>query len=83
MTRKERWQELKQQYPNAILLFGKGDFYEAFAEDAAKVGGIVRLPVKQHRKFKKVCRLPLIGVRENYLPQLVRAGLSVVIIDEL
>lgn len=76
-------QTFKQQYPDAILLFRKGDFYEAFAGDAAKVGGIVKLPVKRHRKFKKVCRLPLIGVRENYLPQLVRAGLSVVIIDEL
>ncbi len=84
MTRKERWQELKQQYPNAVVLLQNGNFYEAYEMDATKVGEILNIPTEQHEDgLYSVCHFPLVSLNENYLPRLVRAGLSVAIIEEL
>lgn len=82
MTRKERWQELKQQYHNAVVLLQNGNFYEAYQTDAAKVGEILNIPIKLHKQFESVCRFPqqrLIGW--EYLHKLVRAGNRVAVCD--
>lgn len=36
-----QYQEIKQEYPDAILLFRVGDFYEAFGQDAVQVSKIL------------------------------------------
>lgn len=80
----KRWYELKEQYPDAILLFRKGNCYEAYETDAAKVGEILNIPTEKHEDgLYSVCRFLLVSLNENYLPQLIRAGLSVAIIEEL
>lgn len=80
----KRWYELKEQYPDEILLFRKGDCYEAYETDAAKVGKILNIPTEKHEDgLYSVCRFPRISLNENYLPQLVSTGNRVAIIDEL
>lgn len=82
MTRQERWHELKEQYPDAIVLFGNGNFYEAYQTDAAKVGGVLNIPVKMHKQFGSVCRFPLQRLMDwEYLHKLVRAGNRVAVCD--
>lgn len=84
MTRKERWQELKRQYPNAVVLLQNGNFYEAYQTDAATVGEVLNIPIKLHKQFGSVCRFPLQRLMGwEYLHKLVRAGNRVEIIDEL
>lgn len=53
-------------------------------KDAAKVGKILNIPTEKHEDgLYSVCRFPRISLNENYLPQLVRAGGLIAIIDEL
>ena len=37
----KQYNEMKAQYPDALLLFRMGDFYESFNEDAIEVSGIL------------------------------------------
>ena len=82
MTRQERWQEIKAQDPDAIVLFGNGNFYEAYQTDAAKVGEVLNIPVKIHKQFGSVCRFPLQGlIGWGYLHKLANAGNRVAVCD--
>ncbi|RKY68663.1 MAG: DNA mismatch repair protein MutS, partial [Candidatus Latescibacterota bacterium] len=82
---KQYWR-LKRQYPDAILLFRVGDFYEMFFEDA-KVGSELlglTLTSREHGKGQKV---PLAGVphhaAENYIAKLVRLSKKVAICEQV
>ena len=77
---------IKEQYPDAILFFRMGDFYEMFNEDAkiaSRVLGIT-LTSRSHGKAKKV---PLAGVpwhaAEAYLARLIKAGYKVAICEQV
>ena len=77
---------IKAKYPDAILLFRVGDFYETFGEDAilaSKALGIVLT----HRANGPGQRIELAGFPhhsiDTYLPKLVRAGYKVAICDQL
>ena len=39
----EHWQKIKEQYPDCIVFYRLGDFYEMFFEDAVKASGILDL----------------------------------------
>ena len=76
MTRKERWEELKQQYPDTIILLMNGRFYEAYAEDAEKVSKTLHIPVRTHEQFGSVCRFGWRKLKLNdceYLRKLTHA----------
>ncbi|HIE03518.1 MAG TPA: DNA mismatch repair protein MutS [Candidatus Latescibacteria bacterium] len=82
----EQYRKVKEQYPDALVLFRMGDFYETFFEDAhvaSKVLGIV-LTSRNHGKASSV---PLAGIPhhalEQYLPKLVRAGYKVAICEQV
>ena len=82
----KQYVELKSQYPDTIVLYRMGDFYETFSEDAiitSKVLGIVLTK----RANGKAAEVELAGfpyhALDNYLPKLVRAGFRVAICEQV
>lgn len=77
---------IKQQYPDVILLFRLGDFYEMFGEDA-KIGSQVLQLVLTSRDFGKGIRLPMCGIPhhavERYIGKLLEAGYKVAVCEQL
>lgn len=82
----KQYNSIKAKYPDAILLFRVGDFYETFGEDAIKVSGIVGI-VLTRRANGSAAYIELAGFPhhslDTYLPKLVRAGNRVAICDQL
>lgn len=78
--------ELKKKFPDAILLFRVGDFYETFGEDARKASQILGITLTRKAAGKgtycDLAGIPYHAV-EQYLPRLVRAGLRVAICEQL
>ncbi len=77
--------KLKEQYPNAIMLYRVGDFYETFGEDAIKAAqalGIVLTKRNNGGSDIELAGFPYHSL-EMYLPRLVRAGYRVAICEQL
>jgi DNA mismatch repair protein MutS len=77
--------EQKAKYPDAILLFRVGDFYETFGEDAivaSRVLGIVLTARNNGGSDVELAGFPYHSV-DNYLPKLVRAGHRVAICEQM
>lgn len=77
---------IKQKYPDAILLFRVGDFYETFAEDAVIASRILGITLTK-RNNGAAASSELAGfphhALETYLHKLVKAGHRVAICDQL
>ena len=82
----KQYNEIKARYPDALLLFRVGDFYETFGEDAVRSSKILGI-VLTKRANGAASSVELAGfphhALETYLPKLVRAGLRVAICDQL
>jgi DNA mismatch repair protein MutS len=82
----KQYYQIKGRYPDALLLFRVGDFYETFGEDA-KVAADVLGIVLTKRHNGSANEIALAGFPhhslETYLPKLVRAGHRVAICDQL
>ena len=77
--------QFKSEYPDALLLFRLGDFYEVFDEDAhtaAKVLGITLTARGKGENRHEMAGIPHHALR-NYLPKLVEAGIKVAIADQI
>ena len=77
--------KVKSKYPDAILLFRVGDFYETFSEDAivtSKVLGIVLTNRNNGGSQIELAGFPFHAL-DMYLPRLVRAGYRVAICEQL
>lgn len=76
----------KAKYPEAMLLFRVGDFYETYGEDAIKAAGILGI-VLTRRSNGASQGLEMAGfphhALDTYLPKLVRAGLKVAVCEQL
>lgn len=76
--------EIKEQYPEAILLFRVGDFYETFADDAVLVSQ--KLGITLTKRNNGGDMTPLAGfpfhALDTYLPRLVRLGYRVAICEQ-
>ena len=72
---------IKAKYPDALLLFRVGDFYETFGEDAVKTSAILGI-VLTKRANVELAGFPYHSL-DSYLPKLVRAGQRVAICDQL
>ena len=83
----EQYYREKLQYPDAILLFRVGDFYETFAEDAVIVARDLNITLTSRQKDDAGEKIPLAGVPyhalEVYLARLVKAGHKVAICDQV
>jgi DNA mismatch repair protein MutS len=81
----KQYQSIKAKYPDALLLFRVGDFYETFGEDAVKAAHILGIILTQRNNGGD--RTELAGFPHHslntYLPKLVKAGLRVAICDQL
>ncbi len=78
--------ELKRKYPDAMLLFRVGDFYETFDADARKASEILGITLTRkasgNHTYADLAGIPYHAL-EQYLPRLVRAGLKVAICEQL
>ena len=82
----KQYNAIKVKYPDAMLLFRVGDFYETFGEDAVKASKILDI-VLTKRGAGSESETELAGFPHhslnNYLPKLVKAGCRVAICDQL
>src|SRR5262245_496055 len=80
-----QYHEWKRRYPDCLLLFRLGDFYEAFHEDAAVAARTLDIALTSRQKGEGA--IPMAGVPHHaldvYLARLVRAGLKVAICDQV
>ena len=82
----KQYNQIKVKYPDAILLFRVGDFYETFGQDAVKAARILGILLTK-RGAGSASETELAGFPHHslhtYLPKLVRAGQRVAICDQL
>ncbi|WP_242092695.1 DNA mismatch repair protein MutS [Aestuariivivens sediminicola] len=82
----KQYNAIKAKYPDALLLFRVGDFYETFGKDAIKAAGILDI-VLTKRGSGSESETELAGFPHHslntYLPKLVKAGQRVAICDQL
>jgi DNA mismatch repair protein MutS len=83
---RRQYLEIKNQYPDAIIFFRLGDFYETFDEDAVTVSSLLDI-VLTSRNVGKGTRVPMAGIPhhalENYLSRLIDNGYHVAICDQI
>ena len=83
---RKQYLEIKRQYPNAILFFRLGDFYETFDQDAEIAARELDI-VLTSRPVGKGVRVPLAGIPhhavENYLARLIERGYHVAICEQV
>ena len=82
----KQYNQIKSKYPDALLLFRVGDFYETFGKDAIKASNILGI-VLTKRGAGSTSETELAGFPHHsintYLPKLVKAGCRVAICDQL
>jgi DNA mismatch repair protein MutS len=82
----KQYNQIKVKYPDALLLFRVGDFYETFGADAVRAAKILGI-ILTKRGAGSTSETELAGFPHHslntYLPKLVRAGCRVAICDQL
>ena len=81
----KQYNAIKAKYPDALLLFRVGDFYETFGEDAIKSSRILDIVLTKRANGSENSELAGFPHHSlnTYLPKLVKAGLRVAICDQL
>ena len=83
---RKQYLEIKRQYPDAIVFFRLGDFYETFDEDAKIAAKELDL-VLTGRNIGKGQRVPMAGVphhaAENYIAKLIGKGYQVALCEQI
>jgi DNA mismatch repair protein MutS len=83
---RRQYLQIKKQYPDAIVFFRLGDFYETFDEDAKTVSQVCDI-VLTSRPITKNQRVPLAGVpyhaADSYIARLINAGYKVAIVEQV
>jgi DNA mismatch repair protein MutS len=81
----KQYNSIKAKYPDALLLFRVGDFYETFGEDAVRAARILNITLTSRNNGGD--QTELAGFPHHslntYLPKLVKAGCRVAICDQL
>jgi len=82
----KQYYEIKQKYPNELLFFRLGDFYELFGDDAKEAAAILDIVLTARNKGREnetaMCGVPY-HAAENYLSKLLKAGKRVAICEQL
>ena len=80
----EQYKKFKEEYPDAILLFRMGDFYEMFFDDARKAAAILDIALTARDSEKKI---PMAGIPHHalniYLGRLIKAGCRAAICEQV
>src|SRR5579862_3024955 len=81
-----QYQGIKTRYPNALVLFRLGDFYELFYEDAIAASRELQITLTS-RNREKGEPVPMCGVpyhaAEGYIARLLRAGYKIAVCDQM
>lgn len=79
--------DLKRRYPDTLILFRMGDFYETFFGDAIKANKLIGITLTKRGRLKDGTPIPMAGVPfmslDQYVSRLVRLGESVVIAEQI
>ncbi|CAN5546426.1 DNA mismatch repair protein MutS [soil metagenome] len=82
----QQYRKIKDKYPDTLLLFRMGDFFETFEQDAITASKILGITLTK-RSNGSASEVPLAGFPhhslDNYLPKLVKAGLRVAVCEQL
>ncbi len=82
----KQYYSVKGKYPDALLLFRVGDFYETFGQDAVKTSEILGIVLTRRANgaasYVELAGFPYHAL-DTYLPKLVRAGQKVAICEQL
>lgn len=81
----QQYREIKKQYPDSILFFRLGDFYEMFFEDAEVASKLLQITLTARSKGEHkalMCGVPY-HAAENYIAKLTRLGKKVAICEQL
>ncbi|MBF2079272.1 MAG: DNA mismatch repair protein MutS [Synechococcales cyanobacterium T60_A2020_003] len=83
----QQYAAVKDQYPNALVLYRIGDFFETFFQDAITIARELELVLTSKEAGKEVGRVPLAGIPhhalERYCAQLVEKGYAIAICDQV
>ncbi len=83
---RRQYLNIKKEYPDSIIFFRLGDFYETFDEDAETVSRVLDI-VLTSRNVGKGTRVPMAGIphhaAENYLSRLIDKGYHVAICEQV
>jgi DNA mismatch repair protein MutS len=79
--------EIKDQYPQALLFYRVGDFFETFFQDAVTIARELELVLTSKEGGKEVGRVPLAGIPhhalDRYSAQLVEKGFAIAVCDQV
>ena len=82
----KQYQQIKERYPDAILFFRLGDFYEMFGEDARAASSILQIALTTRDKSKDdpvpMCGIPHFSA-ETYINKLIAAGRKVAVCEQV
>lgn len=80
----EQYKSFKKEYPDALLLFRMGDFYELFFDDARKAAATLDIALTARDQAKKI---PMAGIPHHalnsYLGKLIKAGYRAAICEQI
>src|SRR4030043_1027686 len=83
---RQQYLRIKRKYPQAIVLFRLGDFYETFDEDAKTTSRELEI-VLTSREMGKGNKVPMAGIPyhaiDNYLARLINRGYKVAICEQV
>jgi len=83
----KQYYEAKQEYPDALVFFRMGDFYESFGDDAKTIAKELEITLTNRGKTAEGKQMPLAGIPyhaiDNYLPLLIKKGYKVAICEQL
>ncbi|HQY19872.1 MAG TPA: DNA mismatch repair protein MutS [Ignavibacteria bacterium] len=81
-----QYRKIKEKYPDTLLLFRMGDFFETFENDAVTASKVLGITLTK-RSNGAASEVPLAGFPhhslDNYLPKLVKAGFRVAVCEQL
>ncbi|MCB0727427.1 MAG: DNA mismatch repair protein MutS [Ignavibacteriae bacterium] len=81
-----QYRKIKERYPDTVLLFRMGDFFETFEDDAVTASKVLGITLTK-RSNGAASEVPLAGfphhALDNYLPKLVKAGYRVAVCEQL
>ena len=82
----KQYVEIKEKYPDCVLLYRMGDFYELFFEDAVKVAPVLEITLTSRNKGKEDS-VPLCGFPHHaaaaYITKLIENGYKVAVCDQV
>ncbi|MBP6985375.1 MAG: DNA mismatch repair protein MutS [Alphaproteobacteria bacterium] len=82
----QQYHQIKQEYPDCLLFYRMGDFYELFFEDAVQASAVLGITLTRRGKAEgqdiPMCGVP-IHAGEGYMARLIKAGFRVAICEQM